>query len=184
MYHFGSYRRIVRTCITACALWLVLCGDTPAEEEKTTGETRIGVVDVERVLQNYWRVPRVKAELERYRFSERLRETQAEVARLEQELAGRRFRMFQRGRLAQQLERKRKELEAMVDEEGGRAREREKEAIEELLTDIRKAVEPAGRERQITVVFDSNTPQILFLNPHAGATIDVTDTVIENLNWR
>jgi len=184
VHHFDSYRRIVRTCIAGCALWLLLCAGATAEEEKATVEIRIGVADVERVLQSYWRVPRVKAELDRYRISPRLRDKQTEVARLEQELAGRRFRLFQQGRLVQQLERERNELKAMGEEESGRAREREKEAVEELLTDIRKAIEPIGHERQIAVVFDSNIPQILFLNPYGGATIDVTDEVIENLNWR
>ena len=139
---------------------------------------------MDRVLQNYWRVPPVRAELERYRISERLQEKQTEVARLERELAGHRFRLFERGRLAQQLEEKRSELETMAEKESERTREREREAIEELLTDIRRATEPIGRERQITIVFDSNTPQMLFLNPHASATIDITDAVIENLNWR
>ena len=184
MYHFGSYRRIVRTCITGCALWLLLCGGTAAKEERTTVKTRIGIVDVERVLQNYWRVPRVKSELERYRVSERLREKQMEVAGLEREFEGHRFRLFQSRRLADQLEQERSELAAMAEEETERAREREKEAIEELLTDIRRAIEPISREQQLSIVLDSNTPQVLFLNPHASATIDVTDAVIENLNWR
>ena len=184
MHHFDSYRRIVRTCIAGCTLWLLLCTGTAAEEEKATVEIRIGVADVEQVLQSYWRVPRVKAELDRYRISPRLREKQAEVARLEQELAGHRFRLFQRGRLAEQLEQERDELKKLADEERGRTREREKEAIEELLTDIRKAVETIGRDRQLSVVFDGNTPEILFLNPQGEATIDVTDAVIENLNWR
>jgi len=184
VYHFGLYRRLVRICLTGCVLVPFLCGGALAEEERTTVETRIGVTDVQRVLQNYWRVPRVRAELEQYRISGRLREKQEEVAELERELASQRFRMFQSGRLARQLEEKREELEAIAEEEGGRIRERERETVEQLLIDVRKAVEPVGRERQITVVFDSNIPQILFLNPQAGGTIDVTDEVIENLNWR
>ncbi|UCD56681.1 MAG: OmpH family outer membrane protein [Candidatus Hydrogenedentota bacterium] len=165
-------------------MWLWICASVVAEGKKPTIETRLGVADMEQVLHSYWRTPRVRAELERYKTSEEFRKKQMEVARLERELAGQRFRFFHRSRVSERIREERNELDAMAEKEAERAREREKEAIEELMTDIRRAAESIGREQQLTAIFDSNAPHILYLNPYASAVNDVTDEVIESLNSR
>ena len=103
---------------------------------------------------------------------------------LEREFANRRFTFFQRNRLRREIQDKREELKAMAEEETRRARGREREAVEELMTDIRRSAESVGRQKQLTVIFDSNTPHILFSNSYATEITDVTGAVIENLNFR
>ncbi len=155
-----------------------------AEARKPREEIKIGVADIEQILQNYWRTPRVKAELERYRTSEEFRKKQEEVAGLERELASRRFALLLDRRAGTEIRQKRDELRAMAEKEAARAREREQEAIEELLTDIRRSAESIGREKDHAAIFDSNTPHILFLNAHVNDIDDVTGEMIENLNSR
>lgn len=161
-----------------------MCPAALAEARKPGEEIRLGVADIERILESYWRTSRVEAELERYRTSEEFRKKQEEVARLERELSGRRFALFRDRQKSREIQEKRDELRAMAEKEARRTREREKEAIEELLTDIRRSAESIGREKQHTIIFDSNTPHILFLDTRFTEVNDVTDEVIENLNLR
>jgi Skp family chaperone for outer membrane proteins len=184
VHHFGPYRNAVRAAVAGCALWLFFCAATSAKEEKPRVETRLGVADVEQVLRNYWRTPRVRAELERYKTSEEFRRKQAEVAELERELAGQRFWFLRRKQVTEEIQAKRNELKSMAEKEAERTRERENEAVEGLLTDIRGVAAAIGREQQLTVIFDSNTPHILFLNTRGSGTSDVTDALIEKLSWR
>lgn len=184
MHHFGPYHSIVRACIAAFAICLCMSAEASAEVKRPAEEIRLGVADVERILQGYWRTPRVRADLEQYRTSEEFRQKQNELSRLERELASRRFTFFQRNRLRREVQEKRKELQAMAEKETGRTREREREAVEELMTDIRRGAEAIGRQKQLTVIFDSNTPHILFSNTYATGIDDVTDSVIQNLNFR
>ncbi len=163
---------------------MLMCASALAEVRKPGEEIRLSVADIEQILQSYWRASRVEAELERYRTSEEFREKREELTRLEREFASRRFALFRDRQKSREIQEKRNELRAMAGKEAGRAREREKEAIEELLTDIRRSAESIGREKQHTLIFDSNAPHILFLNPRFTEINDVTDEVIENLNLR
>ena len=165
-------------------MWLFIFEGALAKEKKATIETRLGVADVEQVLDGYWRTPRVRAELERYKTSEQFRKKEMEMDRLERELSGRRFGFFGRSLRNEKIRQKQSELKALAEEEARRVRGREKEAVEELLADIRRAAEAIGRERQLTAIFDCNTPHILFLNTNTETTEDVTNEVIENLNLR
>ena len=165
-------------------MWLLMCSGALAETRKPSEKIRLGVADIERILQDYWRTSRVKTELERYKTSEEFRQKQKEMARLERELPNRRFAFFRDKQTSQEIQEKRAELRDMAKKEAKRTREREKEAIEELLTDIRRDAESIGREKQHTIIFDSNTPYILFLNTRSKEVDDVTNEVIESLNSR
>jgi Skp family chaperone for outer membrane proteins len=161
-----------------------MCASAAAEVKRPGEEVRLGVADVEHILHSYWRTPRVRSDLERYKTSEEFRQKQMDLAKMERELARRRFAFFQDRQANSAIQEKRKEIREMAGKEAERAREREKEAIEDLLTDIRKSAESIGREKQHTVIFDSNTPHILFLNTYSTEIDDVTNEVIEELNSR
>lgn len=145
---------------------------------------RFGVADVERIIREYWRTPRMRAELDRYRTSEEYRQKQAELARLERELGDRRFSFFQRGQDRRLIQRKRDELRKIAEKETRRVREREEEAIESIMTDIRKTAEWAGRDKELTIIFDSNTPHIMYSSEQSAEVDDVTDSMITNINFR
>lgn len=162
----------------------LICGFAVAEEKTPAVETRIGVADIEQILDNYWRTPSVKHEVERYRTSEEFQEKQREIAKLDRELADQRFRFFKRQQTTRKIQDSREELRALAAKDAERAHEREKEAVEGLLTDVRRAAESIGRDQALTVIFDSNAPHIIFLNTDASGMNDVTDVVTEKLNSR
>lgn len=153
-----------------------------AEGRKPSEKIRLGAADVERILQSYWRTSQVKAEIERYKTSEKFKQKQEEIARLERELSTRRFAFFRGRRADQDIREKRDELRKLSEKEAQRVREREKEAIEELMTDIRRSAESIGRESAHTMIFDSNTPHIIFMTTDFDRIDDITDAVIDDLN--
>ena len=182
MHHFGSYRAMARTCAAGFAAWLLMGAGALAEAEKPGKETLLGVADVERILNEYWRTAQVRAELDRYKISEDYRQKQEEAARLERELSDRRFAFFRDRRANKEILERRDELSRLAEKEAARAREREKEAIEQLLTEIRRGAESIGRQNGHAVIFDGNTPHIVFMATQPGKVDDVTDAVIHNLN--
>lgn len=161
---------------------MLLCERAVAEAREPSEEIRLGIADVEQILHRYWRTSQVKAELERYKTSEEFKRKQEEVARLERELPGWRFPFFRERQTSEEVRKKRDELRQMAAKEVRRAREREKEAIEELLTDIRRSAESIGRENGHTVIFDSNMPQIVFIGTDLEKVDNVTGAVIDGLN--
>ncbi len=175
---------MVRACIAGFAACLLICSSALAEAEESDKETLFGVADVERILQGYQRAARVRAELEQYKTSEEYKRKQEEVARLEAELSNRRFSFFRDRRANKEILEKRDELSRLAEKEARRAREREKEAVEQLMTDIRRSAESIGRQNGLTVIFDSNTPHIVFMTTQSGKVDDITVTVIEDLNSR
>jgi Skp family chaperone for outer membrane proteins len=156
----------------------------PGQENEPEPETRIGVANVERLLSQYWRTPNVRDGLERRKVSEEYRQKQMEVARLEQELSDQPFWFFSRKREIdeQKVREKRNELEVIAAKEAEKVRGHEGEAIDELMVDIKRATEAAAQRRQLSIVFDSNSPHILFLNLNAGNNSDITDEVMQMLN--
>jgi len=175
---------LARICIAGLAVSLTMCAGAYAETREPSEEIRLGVADVERILQSYWRTPRIRAELERYRTSEELRQKQEELARLERTQSGGRFSFFRDRREDRALREKREEIEELAEKDAQRAREREKEAIEQLMTDIRQSAESIGRDSAHALIFDINTAEILFVGPRFMETNDVTDAVIDDLNFR
>lgn len=159
-----------------------MCGFAAAEEKTPAVETRIGVANIEKILDDYWRAPSVKREVERYKTSEEFREKQREIEELDRELAGQRFRFFRRQQTTREIEDKREELRTLADRDAERAREREEEAIEGLLNDVREVARSVGHEQALTAIFDSNAPHIIFLNTDASGMSDVTNVVTEKLN--
>lgn len=167
------------------AVCILLCATPQAEVGEPDEETVFGVVDVEQILQEYWRTPQVKAELERYKTSEDFKKKQEELARLERELSSsRRFAFFRDRRTSAEIQEKRDELRQMADKEAQAAREREKEAVDQLLADIRRSAESVGGRDGCAAVFDSNNPHIIFMSTNHGKVADITDEVIANLNFR
>jgi Skp family chaperone for outer membrane proteins len=161
-----------------------MCSSVLAEAEESDKETLIGVADVERILQSYRRAARVRAELEQYQTSEEYRRKQEEVTRLEREFSNRRFSFFRDRSANKEILKKRDELSRLAEKEARRAREREKEAVEQLMIDIRRSAESMGRQNSLALIFDSNTPHILFMTTQPGKIDDITDAVIEDLNSR
>jgi Skp family chaperone for outer membrane proteins len=166
------------------AVWLSASASALAEARKPGEQMQLGAADVDLILRDYWRTSRVKAELERHRTSREFRQKQEEVERLERELSAQRFAYFRDRRVSSELRKMRGELRKMAEEEAGRAREREKEAIKELLVEVRQSAESIGRQSEHIVIFDSNTPHILFMTNDPGKVEDLTDATIENLNSR
>jgi hypothetical protein len=126
----------------------------------------------------------VKEELERYKTGDGYRQKQAEVARLEQELESQRFWFLRKRQPMDEIDRKRKELKAIAEKEAARKRERETEAVEGLLIDVREAALEPGRGYGLTVIFDSGMPEILYVNTSSDAVMDVSDSIIQSLNAR
>jgi Skp family chaperone for outer membrane proteins len=153
-----------------------------AQDEDSTDTIRLAGADVERILREYWRTPRVEAELEKYRTSEEFRAKQRELETLEREFADRRFAFFLRSRRSSEIREKREELEALAEIEAARARRREREAMGELFADIQRSAEAVGRREEIMFVFDINTPHILFINKD-NEFDDLTGLIIEDLNF-
>ena len=169
---------------TGFVVWLIASASALAEARKPGEQMQLGAADVDLILRDYWRASQVKAELERHRTSQEFKQKQEEVERLERELSAQRFAYFRDRRVSSELRRMRGELRKMAEEEAGRAREREKEAIEKLLADIRQSAESIARQREHILIFDSNTPHILFVTKDPGKVEDLTDAMIENLNFR
>jgi Skp family chaperone for outer membrane proteins len=162
-----------------------MCGASFAEEDEPGEEILLGVADVERILQEYWRTSEVRAELERYKTSEELKKKQDELARLKRELSSkRRFAFFRDKRKGAEIQEKRDELRRLAEKEAQAAREREKEAIEQLLIDVRGKAESISHRSGYVAIFDSNNPHIVFMNTDLGKIEDVTDAVIDDLNFR
>ncbi|GAB4342472.1 MAG: hypothetical protein Kow0099_20040 [Candidatus Abyssubacteria bacterium] len=139
---------------------------------------------MDRILNEYWRTMHVKEQLKRYTASEEYRQKQAEIARLEQQLESQRFWFLRRRQPPDEIERKREELKALSAKEAARAQERENEAVEDLLIDIRETATEAGRNHELTVIFDRGMPEILYVDTSSDALMDVSDMIIESLNAR
>jgi len=183
VHHFSPYRGFARICIVGLALCLFLRADASGEVKRPLEEVRLGIADVERILDEYWRTPRVKAELEQYRTSEEVRAKQRELDSLERELAGRRFAFFQRNQTSEDIKKLRTELQALTEKGAQRSREREKEALEGLLSVIQRSADTIGQRQQLTIIFDSNTPHVLYLDRGNDGIDDVTDVIIQDLNF-
>jgi Skp family chaperone for outer membrane proteins len=158
-----------------------MCSASFAQEEEPSEETIFGVADVERILQEYWRTPVLKAELERYKTSDELRKKQEELSRLE---GRRRFAFFRDRRTIAEIKKRRDALRRLAEKEAQASREREREAIEQLLTDIRESAESISSRSGHVATFDSNNPHIVFMNPNLGKIEGVTDAIIDDLNFR
>lgn len=74
-------------------------------------------------------------------------------------------------------------MQALAEKDSQRTRERERDAIERLLADIRTSAAARGRERQLTAIFDSTDPHILFIGKDSDHIDDITESVIEELNF-
>jgi Skp family chaperone for outer membrane proteins len=183
VHHFGPYRDFARICILGLALCLFLGADVSGEVKGPLEEIRLGVADVERILAEYWRTRRVKAELEQYRTSEEVRAKQRELDSLERETVGRRFTFFQRNEPSEDVLRLRAELQALMEKEAQRSREREKEALEGLLSDIQRSADAIGQRQQLSIIFDSNTPHVLYVDRGKDGIDDVTNMIIQDLNF-
>ena len=173
---------MVRTCVAGFAACLLMCSSAFAEPEESDQKTLFGVADVERILQSYRRTTQVRAELSQYQASEEYRRKQQEVEKLEKELSNQRFSFFRDRRANKEILQKRDALSRLAEREAQRTREREKEAIERLMTDIRRSAESMGDQSGLAVIFDSNTPHIVFMTTQTGKIDNVTDAVIEDLN--
>ncbi len=184
MYHFAPYRSIARACVAGFAACLLICSNALAEPKDSDKKTLFGVADVERILQSYRRTSVLRAELKQYQTSEEYRRKQEEVARLEKNLSNQRFSFFRDRRANKKILEKRDELSRLAEKGAQRTREREKEAVESLMTDIRRSAESMGRKNGLAVIFDSNTPQIVFMTTQPGKIDNITDAVIEDLNSR
>ena len=163
---------------------MLICSNALAEPKESDKATLFGVADVERILQSYRRTARVRAELKQYQTSEEYRRKQEEVTGLERELSNQRFSFFRDRRANKEILKKRDELSRLAEKGARQTREREKEAVERLMTDIRRSAETMGRQNGLAVIFDSNTPQIVFMTTRFGKIDNLTDAVIEDLNSR
>lgn len=184
MRHFALYRRVALIGILGSILSFCPVGNAAAEREKPTVETRLGVADVDRILHSYWRTAQAREELERYRRSQAFREKQLEISELEREVSSQRFWFLKRQGVTEEIQEKRRELELLAEKEKERSREREKEAIEEIRMDIENVAGSMGRELELTAIFDSNTPYIIFVDRYGTGISDVTNAVINSLNAR
>lgn len=184
MYHFRHIYAPTRAWGVASlvAAVFLLVAVVSALGQETDTEIRIGGANVERLLGQYWRTPRVRAELESQKVSKEYRQKQMDLTRLEQEEADQRFWFFSRKKESEKIQEERSELQAMAVKETERARKHEGEAVDELMMDIRKATETTADRRQLSVVFDTNSPYILFFNPNSENSSDITEEVMNALN--
>jgi Skp family chaperone for outer membrane proteins len=182
VYHFKHNRTLIKAGIAACLVWLPLVFSISARGE-TTVQTKLGAANVERILNRYWRVSEIRSSLARHKKSDEYAQKQMEVARLEQEEANQRFWFFPRKKDSDRIRAQRAELEAVAAREALQFQKQEREAIDELTMDIKRATESVALRQGFSVVFDSNSPHILFLSATAGdGGGDITEEVIRELS--
>jgi Skp family chaperone for outer membrane proteins len=179
VYHFKKHR-IPLEAVAAAWLIVVSAGAAIAVEQRPPEEIRVGIANLQRLVDAYWRTPLVRATLQRRKVSEEYRQKQIELARLEQELVDQRFWFFARKKQDERINQLRDELDAVAAAEAGKKRAREREAIDELLVDVQKAARNTAAGQNLSIVFDADNPHILFLNQMGSA--DITDELIEALN--
>lgn len=161
---------------------LALSSTAPAAGDQPADEVTVGVANVGYLLDHYWRFSPARTALERQKVSEEYRQKQTEVTQAEQELAGQRFWFLPRKADDENLRQKRKELDAISRRDAQKVREREKEAIDELSSDIERATKAVAQTRSLSFVFDANDPFILYLNIRPNNTDDITEDVMGLLN--
>jgi Skp family chaperone for outer membrane proteins len=159
-----------------------MCASASAEVRKSGEKIRLGVADVELILREYHRSSKLRANLERDRMGEEFKRKKEELEALEKEFPSRRF-IFFKGRANDELHDKREELRRMAKREAQLARSAEKEAVGWLLEDIgEKAKSIAAGDDRRTLIFDSNTPHLMFISTDSGRVEDLTDVLLEALN--
>jgi Skp family chaperone for outer membrane proteins len=137
-----------------------------------------------RAFKHYLRAEQVRTDLERASVSEEQRRMKREVAVLERESGQQGFWFRRRRQTNEELEAKRTELQKVMQRDAERVRGLEGKAVENLMADVRNAIESVGREEELAIIFDSALPQILYVNSDVGMAKDVTDRTIERLNSR
>jgi Skp family chaperone for outer membrane proteins len=184
VHHFKNNRMMImmtRALAASVGCALFLHAVAVRAEHAAPGGSEVGVADVGRLLSHYRKTQRVRAALESQKMSEDYKQKRMEVERLEQELEHERFWFFPRRKEAE-IRARRDELHAVAAQEAERLRAREKEAIDDLMADLQKAAEAAASRRQLSIVFDTTNPHILFLGIHAGENGEITDEALETLN--
>jgi len=169
------------------SLWLGVClalisGQISAQPAITSGTTRVGVIDVQRLVLES---AKGQAVLEKLRnLSE---QKQAEADAIQQEVGDLQARV-QAGRsslsaerlaeVEQELEDKIIEYQRFEDDAERQMQEQQAGAFEEIESEMMPIITQAGEELQYTLIFNKFSSGLLF----AIDEVDITDLILERYN--
>ncbi|MEO0269331.1 MAG: OmpH family outer membrane protein [candidate division WOR-3 bacterium] len=148
-------------------------------------ETKIGIVDLKRITENYEGMKEAKGDIERLvkEWEGELNKKRAKIDSLQRLYEGEKPGLSPEARLKREkdLENLKREYQNFIKEiwgKDGRLEQKTKERIQPITEKIRKVIREIAQEENVDIIFDSSKDDILY----AKDVIDLTDRVLERLN--
>lgn len=148
-------------------------------------ETKIGIVDLKRITENYEGMKEAKGDIERLvkEWEDELNKKKAKIDSLERIYEGEKPGLSPEARLKREqiLENLKRDYQNFIREiwkKDGKLEQKTRERIIPITEKIRKVIKEIAQEENVDIIFDSSKDDILY----AKDVIDLTDRVLERLN--
>ena len=164
--------RMARTALVGILL-------LPGAEAAAEAPTRIGYVDVQRVLARSSAGVAAREQVERDKASMQkdLDTKQAEVAKLEDELSKKGMLLSQEVRKEKQetVERRKRDFRRLVDDYQRELEKRERELIQKVLQELTGVIERYGKQGGYLLILEKRGAGVVY----GAAEADLTDEIIK-----
>ncbi|MEN3044737.1 MAG: OmpH family outer membrane protein [Candidatus Hydrothermales bacterium] len=147
--------------------------------------TKIGILDLKRITQNYEGMREVKSDIDRLarEWEEELNKKKSKIDSLEKIYQREKPGLSEEARLKRELEIEnlKKDYQNFIKEiwgKGGKIEQKTEELIKPVTEKIRKVIKEVAEEEGVDIVFDSSKDDILYTKE----AVDLTDRVLERLN--
>lgn len=161
--------------VLCCVLfsWIALSANA------LSADVKIGVVDLQRCIQESQEGKRIAKELEAKKaaLQKKIDQKQDELAKLKDELEkkGMMLSLDAQEDKRKEFERKRREFQFLYEDLSEEMRQAEAEARRKILNDLEKVVQELGKKEGIAIIFERRSSGIMFVD---GA-LDLTDKAIK-----
>jgi len=150
-----------------------------------SGDTKIGIVHLKRVTENYEGMKEARGDIERLlkEWEEELNRKKTKIDSLERLYQEEKVGLSEEGRLKREkeIEILKKEYQNFIKEiwgKGGKLERATQERIRPLTEKVRNMIKEIAEEEGVDVVFDASRDDILY----AKDAMDLTERVLERLN--
>ncbi len=150
-----------------------------------SADTKIGIVDLKRITENYEGMKEAKGDIERLlkEWEQELKRKKAKIDSLERLYQEEKPGLSEEARLKREaeIETLKREYQNFIKEvwgKGGKLEKATQERIKPLTEKIRNMIKEVAEEEGVDIVFDASKDDILY----AKDAIDLTERVLERLN--
>ena len=150
-----------------------------------SADTKIGIVDLKRITENYEGMKEAKGDIERLlkEWEQELNRKKAKIDSLERLYQEEKPGLSEEARLKREaeIENLKREYQNFIKEvwgKGGKLEKATQERIKPLTEKIRNMIKEVAEEEDVDIVFDASKDDILY----AKDAIDLTERVLERLN--